>query len=132
MRDNEPFSVTLEEDKIIRIVYGFQRRITHALVKAATSQAAQMVSGKHPAIVAGPHMIYLDYDAGKYIASEEPTNTFTAVAVITKTRLEQTLGRMFLRIHKTSYPVRFFTSESDAEKWLRIYQPEESHAFSKA
>lgn len=131
MRDNEPFSVTLGDDQIIRIVYGYQRRITCQLVKAATAQMSQMITVKHPAIVSGPHMIYLDYDAGKYISSKEPTQLLTAAAVITKTRLEQTLGRMFLRINKPNYPVRLFTSEADAEKWLKIYLPNEENQSSR-
>ncbi|PCI52133.1 MAG: hypothetical protein COB51_00600 [Moraxellaceae bacterium] len=126
MQDNELFSITLGEDQIIRVLYGYQRRVTLKLVKSAVSQASQLITVKHPLIVSGPNIIYLDYDAGKYQASQEPAEIFSAVAVITRTRLEQTLGRMFMRIHKSNYPVRLFTTEAEAEKWLQIYLPSES------
>ena len=126
MQDNELFSITLGEDQIIRILYGYQRRITLELVKSVVSQSSQLITIKHPLIVAGPNIVYLDYDAAKYQASQEPAELFTAVAVITKTRLEQTLGRMFLRIHKPHFPVRLFTSEAEAEKWVLIYLPSKS------
>lgn len=118
MEDKYTSSVTLDENQIIRVQYGFQRRITLNIVKSVAEKANELVSTPHPFIISGPNIIYLDYDAAKFCCNENLSELISAAAIITRTRLEQTLGRMFLRVHKPNYPLRLFTSEQAAEKWV--------------
>jgi hypothetical protein len=59
-------------------------------------------------------------DARKYFA-DEGNVLLKASALISESPLTTALGNFFLNINKQEIPVRLFTDEKKAEKWLRIF-----------
>ena len=56
----------------------------------------------------------------EYISANLP-KFFNAMAVISKKPLQATLANVFLKFSWKRFPIKLFTSESEAREWLREY-----------
>jgi hypothetical protein len=63
----------------------------------------------------------IDKPAREYLASQKGTEGLSASAIIVNSPFSRLLGNFFLRVNKTSIPVKLFSDISKAEKWLQQY-----------
>lgn len=54
-----------------------------------------------------------------YYASKEAEKIFKAAALLVGTQMSRLLGSFFLGLNKPAMPVKLFTSEIEAIKWLK-------------
>ena len=57
--------------------------------------------------------------AKQYYAGKESAKVWTAVALLAKSPLSRTIGNLFLKINKPSFPVKMFSDKEKAIEWLK-------------
>jgi hypothetical protein len=126
--DNETYygkeqrpQVTLGDDGVIRINFGFHARITRATVQDAHEQHRRLTPYRAPVLIKGEHVLTADSDAERYASSPEIVKAVTACALLPRTVLERVIARLFLRYSKPPYPVRVFADEDEAIEWLKPF-----------
>jgi hypothetical protein len=62
-------------------------------------------------------------EARQYFASPEGTRYTSAAAVLVNSDLTRMVVNFFLRFHDPGFPIRVFTDEHDAARWLEPYVP---------
>ncbi|MGH2642482.1 MAG: hypothetical protein ACRDE2_00915 [Chitinophagaceae bacterium] len=60
----------------------------------------------------------MDKEARDYLSSEEGTRNLKAVAMVLRSTFGSMLGNFFLSVNKPEMPVRIFSNEKPAMKWL--------------
>ncbi len=60
-------------------------------------------------------------DARKYSAGYEVEGITSALAMVVDSPLSKTLGNLWLRINKPSFPTKLFNLESEAVIWLKSF-----------
>ena len=63
----------------------------------------------------------VDRESREYFASEEVANAISAIAMLIGSPVSRIIGNFFLGLNKPSYPIKLFTSESEAIEWLRRF-----------
>lgn len=63
----------------------------------------------------------VDRQAREYFASEAVCKISKASAVLIGSPVSRVIGNFFIGLNKPSYPVKLFTSEKKAIKWLRSF-----------
>lgn len=60
-------------------------------------------------------------EAREFYASMETGKHCSAVAIMTESKVSQVLVNFFMKINKPVYPMKMFTNEADALKWLKTF-----------
>jgi len=63
----------------------------------------------------------IDKSARDYLSSAEATEGLIAMALVIGSSFQRIMGNFFISVNKTSMPVRMFTTESGAGKWLKKF-----------
>lgn len=74
---------------------------------------------KHPVIVDIRQVKNLTRDARNYFSGEEAHKYVTALAILVGSPVSRILGNFFMGMNKPLYPVKLFTDEEKAIKWLK-------------
>ncbi len=61
----------------------------------------------------------LTREARMFYASEEGATAALAVAMVADSAFTRVVGNLFMRLAKTNYPVRIFSSSDEGFNWLR-------------
>ena len=91
--------------------------VTTAMIKLAQAKP-------RPALVHMEFLKIITKEARKHFADTiavKDNGSVNAVALIVKTPVSRVLGSFFLRFNRPENPLKLFTSESEALKWLRGY-----------
>jgi len=62
-----------------------------------------------------------DHEARDYVGTEEAMALRIADAFVITSLPQRIVGNFYLNFNKPKVPTRFFTSEEEAEKWLRQF-----------
>jgi len=91
--------------------------------KADTSACASVSSGtKRPLLVRMADVAAIDREARRYYSSIEGTGGyFRAIALLVGSPLSRVIGNFFIGLNRAPYPLRLFTDEADAVRWLEEY-----------
>jgi len=65
----------------------------------------------------------IDRETRMYYVGPEMTRLMSVVAMVIKSPLQRLIGNFFLTVNKAAFPIRLFTSETEALAWLRNYAP---------
>jgi len=57
--------------------------------------------------------------AKQYYAGEESAKVWIAVALLAKSPLSRTIGNLFLKVNKPSFPAKMFSDKKKAMAWLK-------------
>jgi hypothetical protein len=60
-------------------------------------------------------------EAREFYAGEEPARVLAAIALIVDSPLSRMIGSFFLGFNKPRIPLRLFTSEAQALRWLKRF-----------
>jgi len=114
--------VHIAKDGIIRIDYRAHDRITLEVVRQAFEKQRALAQGKQrPVLIFAQGVTSLAADAVEFLKDDEVKSLTKASAILTKSFVEEQLGNMYLMLNVPSFPIRFFTSESGALRWLTAY-----------
>lgn len=74
---------------------------------------------RRPALVDLRELRSMSRECRKYFAGPQTAEVESAVALLILSPLTKAIGNFFMGINKTVVPTRLFTSEAEAEAWLR-------------
>jgi hypothetical protein len=63
----------------------------------------------------------ISHESREYLSGEEATSIASSLAIITGTPISKIIGNFLIGINKPPYPVKLFTSQEKAIKWLRTF-----------
>jgi hypothetical protein len=93
--------------------------VAHAIV----ADRLAFTKGKTvPAIIFNQGVISMDKPARDFLASAEGTKGLTAAALILDSPFSSFLGNFYLSVNKPPMPVRIFTNDQAAVKWISKYK----------
>lgn len=111
----------LGEDGIRRLIYHPDSKITLAEAKEVGEASVAVSRGNpRPSFSDARGLREVSREARDYFASEEMTR-WTIAAGTLNTPITKVLGGFYIKFNKPPYPLRFFTSESEAIAWLKGY-----------
>jgi hypothetical protein len=84
---------------------------------------------KFAAIILSQGVTSIDKPAREYLASEEGTEGLFASAIIVNSAFSRFMGNFFMRVNKTSIPVKLFSNISQAKKWLQQFISNQSNGY---
>jgi len=112
--------VTVEklDNGIVSVIYPKKGHITLDMFHNIYAQIRNLTSEPVPIMIIGQRVHYVEYGALELTTTPEVATLVSAQAIVTKTRLECLLGKLYLKTHRTQYPSRCFLSEDEAQHWL--------------
>ena len=121
---NEHSAVRLGEDGILRNIHRNadteSRANTVKETKEVFSAIKQVSKGKkHPFLSDIRKVKSTDRESRDFFAGEEVANAISAMALLVGSAIGKIIGNFFLGFNKPKYPVKLFTSESEAIVWLK-------------
>lgn len=113
--------VTLGDDGVVRVNFGFHARITRAAMEDAHEQRRRLTRCRVPILLKGEHVLMVDSEAERFASDPKIVGAVTACALLPRTILERMIARLFLRYSKPPYPTRIFADEAEAIEWLKPF-----------
>ncbi len=108
------------EDKILRMRVLEGAVIDLMQAKMITESMQRLAEGKRiPVLIDGRHNYTWDKDAQEYIAQNSGFRI--ATALITDNAVIRILSNSYSKVFKPSYPLKIFSNEEKAIKWLRSF-----------
>jgi len=89
---------------------------------AVASRIAISNGVAYPILADARHVSSITKEARDYFASTEGTGLMLASALLLDSVLNRFLGNFFLQINKPKIPLKLFTDENEALKWLEQYK----------
>jgi len=112
--------IWLGEDGITRITYF--RNTEDMLVDAKEMVATvwNINKGKKTSLLVDKRVIKsMDREAREYYAGEEAAKTVNATALLIGSPVSRIIANFYIRLNKPKFPVKLFTSETEAIEWLK-------------
>jgi len=106
------------------IIWHFIDATDHTFEMAEDSLVVEVayckrIKGKKLILVDLGNMLTQSHESRKCYVSHPLTKTFDRVALLLKNPVTRTIGNFFLGIDKPLIPLKLFTDEGKALKWLR-------------
>lgn len=115
--------IWLDEDGIVRLVYAPGAVVT---LKEAKEGGAAIIDlcqrAKKPVFIDARRLRNVDREARQFSVGEEAATPWIKAMAVLASPITKVLGELFNRINKPPYPIRLFTSEDEALRWLRNYE----------
>lgn len=113
--------IWLGDDGIVRVVSTFpQGKMTLAEAKEVFSAILKVSKGKkRPLFVDIRDIKSADRESREYTASEGVSSVLSAMALLIGSPISKVIGNFFLGLNKPKFPVKIFTSEAEAIRWLK-------------
>lgn len=122
MEYESPFVHLRIKDNILIVSYKKNLIINLDVAQKIVLQRQSFTRGQKMAtIILSQGVTSIDKPAREYLASQKGTEGLSASAIIVNSPFSRLLGNFFLRVNKTSIPVKLFSDISKAEKWLQQY-----------
>jgi hypothetical protein len=96
---------------------------------AKVAVAARIEASKgiaFPMLVDGREVSSISKEARDYFATDDGIKFLLASALVADSVLGKFLGNFFLQINKPKVPLRLFTDDKEAYKWLQQFKPKKS------
>jgi hypothetical protein len=118
--ENEDLAIELEDGIIIGIFK--PEHIDIEIAKKLVKYRIQATAGKHfPTIVNIKSVKSSTKEARDFFASEKGCEGIIATALIIDSPLGSMIGNFYINISRPLRPVRLFTDEAKAKKWLNQF-----------
>jgi hypothetical protein len=115
--------IWIDESGIVHTIYTDYSDVDIAIARQEIENIRKLSKGKRmPCVVDITRIKSVSREAREYYASEDSYDVFTAVALLVNSPLTLVLANFFLGINKPIMPVKIFTSEERALKWLKNYK----------
>ena len=108
------------EDGIARVVFLPNAVVTLEAAKEHFAACVESAQGRRVPVLGHVEGIKsVDREARQYFAGEEASRVTRASAILVGSPVARVVGSFFVGLNKPSFPVRLFTSESEAIEWLK-------------
>lgn len=125
--DNQVFytpiaKVWIDKDNIGNVTILPDAAITLESARKHCEICTKASNGKSMAVIFDTRNArYVEKKARDYFSSLKVTDITKAAAVIVRLPVSRIIGNFFMGFNKPSFPVKLFTSESNAHEWLKKY-----------
>ena len=115
--------IWLGDDGIVRVEYfpGVEETLTNAKENIATIMKVSKKK-KCPVLVDNRNIKSITREARAYYAGEEAAKAMNAAVLLIGSSVNRLIGNFFMNFNKPKYPVKLFTSESNAIEWLKGFR----------
>lgn len=114
--------ITLGNDGIGRVNFLPGLVVTEEDVREHFSACSRISNGRSiPVLVDVRDVKQVEQKAREYFAGEEHISLTKAAAIIVRLPVDSLMGNLFMGLNKPSFPVKLFTSQAKALKWLKQY-----------
>jgi len=115
-------TVSLRSDNIIEVHVNSNLLITKAEVTEIVDAIGLIGSyKKYPVLIIAGEYSLPDSNARPYLATPEANKYTIAVGFVIKNTAQKLMANVYLKIDKPLTPTQFFTSDTEAVKWLLGY-----------
>ena len=112
--------VWLSDDGILQQEHVPNTEITLQDAKELTNAYVKLSNGKpRPVLVYMQGVKSVTREARQYFGEHITPQNMIAVALLSNSPVTNVIGSFFLRFHKTDSPVKLFSSETEALKWIK-------------
>ena len=110
------------EDGIIRTIGNPNTEHTLADAKKDIEIFSKLANGiKRPLLSDISRVKTVSLEAREYFAVEETARVSTAIGLIINSPISKVIGNFYLSLSKPSFPVKLFSSEEKAIRWLKTF-----------
>lgn len=114
--------ISIDSEGILRLVTKPQTRSTFETVKEEHLAIKQLIGDRPVAMLTDiRNMISATPEARAYTNSPELAKTYLAVGLLVGSVFSRVIGSFIIGINKPDYPVKLFTDETSAVKWLKQF-----------
>jgi hypothetical protein len=118
-----PYVYMKLEDGILRGYYKENVRITAEIARTIVKERFEYFDRKSfPALIFDNGVKSIDKEARVYFSSPEGIIGLTAACLVLKSSFSMVLGNFLLKLNRPIIPVRIFTNELSALKWLEQFR----------
>lgn len=122
MKTTNPYVRLYIKDDILIGQYKERLHITLEIAKEIVQSRLAFTNGeKYATMIIARGITGMDKPARDYLSSAEATAGLIATALVINSSFQRIMGNFFISVNRTTMPVRIFTSEAGAEKWLRKF-----------
>ena len=114
LRADQIIEVRIADDHVCTVESAQQLNSMINEIRGDKPAALLHIAGRHSSVGPGVR---------EYMASEESQLGILANAIVIRSLPQRILGNFYLRVNKPSKPARLFTSQKEAEEWLRNFIP---------
>ena len=112
--------IWLGDDGIVRVEYFPDVEETLADAKENIETIMKVSKRKKcPILVDGRNLKSITREARTYYAGEEAGKVVNVAVFLIRSPVNKIIGNFFMNFNKPKYPVKLFTSETDAIEWLK-------------
>ena len=121
MIETRTIKVWLDEEGILRIVTkpGITQQTLSDAVENMDAVEKARLGKKRPVFVDIREAMSTDSEGRKYYTRPELVDLFSAGAFVVGSPISRVIGGLYLGLNRPPFPIRLFTSESEALDWLR-------------
>ncbi|MFZ5723342.1 MAG: hypothetical protein ACOY33_06740 [Pseudomonadota bacterium] len=114
-----------EEDGFLIIEYPPGARVDLSIAHSTFRRRRELMAAagkrRQRIIIHGSRIVSFDYDAYRFSASREVSETVIAAALVCSSALERYMSSLFVNMWKPQYPVRVFDDMASARRWLATF-----------
>ena len=123
----EKAKVWLRQDGILQIDLSGIKHLKLPIMEDIYQQHIAISQEKLQILFTGGSILGYDKEAVSYVSSAKVCALTSSAAILTHSKLEQYLGRMFLWYTPPPFPVKLFSNEEDAINWLKMLNSAKSN-----
>ena len=114
--------IWIDEEGICHHTYTAGARLTFEDTLKECRIISEMSGHKKvPILVDINNVKHVPRESRMYYAGKEAEMIFKATALLIGTKMSRVIGNFFIGLNKPSMPVKLFTSEKEALKWLKDF-----------
>ena len=112
-------TISKVEPGIARVIYKVDARVTVAEARENVEAVAKVVDGVHsPVFIDVRPLSTIDRDSRQYFVGDEAGEVTSATALLVDSPISRVIGKFFIGLNPSEWPVRMFSGESEAMVWL--------------
>jgi hypothetical protein len=122
MEYSSPYIHLRMSNQILQVTYVNNLKINLAIAKDIVQTRRSFTQDQViPVMIFSKGLSSIDKPAREFLASAEGVNGLSAAAILVHSPFGSFLGNFFLTVNKTGIPVKIFSNQARAEKWLRKF-----------
>ena len=110
------------DDGILKIKFKKKKFDLDTAIATVKTRLAASKGISYPVLIDATEVQSITKEARDYFATDEGVSLITASALVLNSVVGKFLGNFFLQINKPKAPLKIFTDEKEAEKWLQKYR----------
>lgn len=113
--------VWLGAEGVLRVDLASTSNLTIEILELSNKLHMDVYPGRLPILLKGPRVSRVGYDVQRFAAGSRISENTAALGIVTESLIAKHLAQMFMWYHSPPYPVKLFSDETAAIRWLKRY-----------